>query len=291
MARIRTIKPEFYRNRRVWRAEQETGLPLRVAYPALWTCADREGRFKWEPEELKLDCLPYDDLDFSRVLDALAARGFIVRYEVGGDTFGWIPGFRRHQVINNRETASSLPEPPKIDNRSKDIPARDARDDDASATREPRATDLHERKGREGKGTGKEGEGKGTLELALGDASTVQEAFGLWNVLAQEIGLPSARLLTDKRERALRQRLAEAGGIDGWKAALEKVRASTFLCGGGGRPWRATLDFLLQQTSFARVLEGAYDDRGRPGEGSWLDQLRADVVAQGGLEVIEGEAA
>lgn len=113
MARIRSIKPDFFRHRRLYLAERDTGLPLRVAFAGLWTVADREGRFRWEPDELKLDCLPYDDVDFSRVLDALTTRGFLVRYASQGREYGFIPGFTRHQIINNRETASILPAPPE----------------------------------------------------------------------------------------------------------------------------------------------------------------------------------
>jgi hypothetical protein len=112
VARIRTIKPQFFRHRRLYLAEAESGLPLRVAFAGLWTCADREGRFKWEPEELKLDCLPYDELEFSRVLDALAERGFIFQYVLDDKEYGVIPGFKEHQVINIREATSQLPEPP-----------------------------------------------------------------------------------------------------------------------------------------------------------------------------------
>ena len=72
VARIRTIKPEFFRHAGLFDLEQETGLPLRVAFAGLWTAADREGRFAWKPRELKLDCLPFDLVDFSRVLDALS---------------------------------------------------------------------------------------------------------------------------------------------------------------------------------------------------------------------------
>ncbi|HEY5064766.1 MAG TPA: hypothetical protein VIJ04_08130 [Xanthobacteraceae bacterium] len=108
MSRIRTIKPEFFRHEELYEAEKECGLPLRVAYPALWTVADRDGRFRWRPRELKLDCLPYDDVDFVDVLAALEKAGFIVAYEVGGQRYGCIPSFPRHQVINQREASSKL---------------------------------------------------------------------------------------------------------------------------------------------------------------------------------------
>lgn len=114
MARIRSIKPEFFRHYDLWLAEKETGLPLRMAFVGLWCVADREGRFKWCPPQLKIEVLPYDELDFSRVLDALTTRGFVVRYRVDEVDYGYIPTFSKHQVINNRERASELPEPNKI---------------------------------------------------------------------------------------------------------------------------------------------------------------------------------
>lgn len=146
--RIRTIKPEFFTHERLFDLERETGLPVRLAYIGLWCAADREGRFKWEPRRLGVSIMPYDEVDFSRVLDALATRGFIVHYACDSREFGCIPSFSKHQVINNRERLSELPE------LSQSVEIEHI---DASGTREPR--DEHagkaEGKGREGKGIGK----------------------------------------------------------------------------------------------------------------------------------------
>lgn len=151
MARIRTIKPEFFRHDGLFQAEQETGLPLRLAFAGLWTACDREGRFEWRPKQLKLDCLPYDEIDFSRVLDALATRGFIVKYELSTGAYGYIPSWRRHQVINGRESPSKIPKPNEI----KEMPTRAERVEDACPTRHELA---------QGEG---EGEGKGNTSPAV----------------------------------------------------------------------------------------------------------------------------
>ncbi len=142
MARIRTIKPDFFRHEGLYEAERETGLPLRMAFAGIWTAADREGRFKWLPRQLKLDALPFDEVDFSRVMDALAARGHLIKYEVDGKVYGAIPSWRVHQVINNREAASELPAPPGDS-------TREARVADASGT--PLVRAPVEGKGKEGK--------------------------------------------------------------------------------------------------------------------------------------------
>jgi len=163
MARIRTVKPEFFRHRRLYLAEQETQLPLRVAFAGLWTVADREGRFKWEPEELKLDCLPYDDLDFSRVLHALTTRGFVVKYASNGREFGAIPGFLKHQVINNREAPSILPEPHQIIDITDEL------------TRAPRVTHASRTRHDLAQGEGKGREGNSSVPKGTADASILSQ--------------------------------------------------------------------------------------------------------------------
>ena len=80
MARIRTIKPKFFQHEQLFEAEENSGLPLRLAYVGLWTQCDREGRFEWRPRQLKLNILPYDNCDFSAVLSALESFGFVKRY-------------------------------------------------------------------------------------------------------------------------------------------------------------------------------------------------------------------
>jgi hypothetical protein len=112
VARIRTIKPEFFRNGALYRAERDTGLPLRIAFAGLWTSADRDGRFQWKPDELKLDALPHDDLDFEQVLVALERGDYVRSYMVDGKKFGYIPAWLKHQAINTREAQSAIPAPP-----------------------------------------------------------------------------------------------------------------------------------------------------------------------------------
>lgn len=111
MARIRTVKPELFRHELLFEAERKTRLPLRIAFVGLLTVADREGRFRWQPRVLKLDVLPFDDLDFGKVLDALCEYGFIVKYQVGSEQYAHIPSWRKHQQINSRESESAIPAP------------------------------------------------------------------------------------------------------------------------------------------------------------------------------------
>jgi len=110
-ARIRSIKPESLLDEKLWDGEQETGLPLFRAFCGLWCHADRSGRFAWRARPLKAGILPYWEGDFSRVLEALAERGFLVRYTVAGREYGLVRTFAKHQVVNQREAQSTLPGP------------------------------------------------------------------------------------------------------------------------------------------------------------------------------------
>lgn len=160
-SRIRTVKPELFRHEGLFEAEQESGLPLRLAFIGLFTVCDRDGIFRWQPRQIKLDVMPYDSHDFSRVLDALVTRGFVCRYACGSDEYGLIPTFPRHQVINNREKASSFPRVEQAEkvygNENNELPTQEARVNDASTTRHGNV--QGEGKGREGE---QEGEGEGT---------------------------------------------------------------------------------------------------------------------------------
>lgn len=104
MARIRTIKPEFFTS------EDIVGLTpfARLLYIALWCEADKEGRLVWKPRTFKIRYLPADDCDVQALCDELLSAGLVRLY---GDGFAVIPSFRVHQHINPRESESQLPDP------------------------------------------------------------------------------------------------------------------------------------------------------------------------------------
>lgn len=83
-------------------------------------------------------------------------------------------------------------------------------------------------------------------------------AAQLYNEMASRANLPKVQKLTEARKTKLRARLKDAGGIDGWTAALAHVESSTFLTGANRDGWKADLDFMLQESSFTKIMEGSY---------------------------------
>ncbi len=129
MARIRTIKPEFFTSEDIVSLS-----PLaRLFYVSLWCEADREGRLEWKPKTFKLRYLPGDDCSVDALGQELIDSGLVLLYEVDGKVYAEIPSFTKHQIINNRESESQIP----------------SRVPHASTTRQPRV--LAEGKGRKGK--------------------------------------------------------------------------------------------------------------------------------------------
>jgi hypothetical protein len=91
----------------------------------------------------------------------------------------------------------------------------------------------------------------------------VREAVAIYAQVAlrEETGWPGVQRLTSARISACRARLAEAGGIEGWRAAMERAARSGFLCGRNEKGWFADFDFFCQSKSFTKLMEGSYDDR------------------------------
>lgn len=129
MARIRTIKPEFFTS------EDIVGLSpfARLLYIALWCEADKEGRLVWKPTTFKLRYMPGDDCDMKDLCEEILSAGLARLY---GEGYAYIPAFKAHQHINPREADSLLPEPDASITRAPRVGTRQSRDSDAQVGRE-----------------------------------------------------------------------------------------------------------------------------------------------------------
>lgn len=112
MPRIRYIKPDFFFD------EDLADLPFehRLAYSGLWCQADREGRLEDSPKKLKAHIFPYDEVDMNKILNDLAKKPFVVRYELNGKKYLQIINFHKHQKPHHTEQDSKIP-PPNKNNR------------------------------------------------------------------------------------------------------------------------------------------------------------------------------
>lgn len=107
MARIRTVKPEF------WTDEKVVSLsPLaRLLFIGLWNFVDDEGRAAYSPARLKMQILPSDSADIAELLGEIRREKLIVVYTVDDKDYFQVCGFSKHQKVDRR-VSSKLPPPP-----------------------------------------------------------------------------------------------------------------------------------------------------------------------------------
>jgi hypothetical protein len=157
MARIRTVKPEFFEHEELQDLERDhAALKPMLVFAGLWGHCDKNGVFEWKPRVLKLRILPFLDYDIEQSLALLEGAGQLQSFEHEGKKFGVIPSFREHQRITGKEhdAPSKFPDPP-VNQRGN---TRGTNKVHTGETPEQHPG-AQEGKGREG---GKEGKGKGT---------------------------------------------------------------------------------------------------------------------------------
>lgn len=117
MARIRSIKPEF------WTDEKVVSLsPLaRLLFIGMWNFADDFGRGEYSPLRMKMQILPADSADIAELLGEIRREGLVEVYTVESKDYFAIRGFAKHQKVDHR-VASKHPAPPSSTNSPRNPP-------------------------------------------------------------------------------------------------------------------------------------------------------------------------
>ncbi len=220
-ARIRSVKPELFSHEGLFEIEMKYQLPIRLAYIALFTCCDRRGRFRWQPRRLKLDMMPYDDVDIGQILELFREHGYIQKYEdiSRGEIYGWIPSWENHQIINGREHESELPSIEEVIyrnnkylNQNKELLLERGTVIDGCFTRAPHVDDASTTQTQHGSGEGKGRERKGRegkrdhiveSSIRQRDEEPIQKIFEYWKKI---MGHPTSKL-DGKRKSIIRKAL------------------------------------------------------------------------------------
>ena len=108
MARIRTIKPEF------WEDEKLAKLPVyaRLLFIGTWNFADDNGALLANPVLMKSHIFPYEDIGISTIsewIDMLVENGMLIRTTYNGKDYLVIRKFLIHQKINRKSIRINIP--------------------------------------------------------------------------------------------------------------------------------------------------------------------------------------
>ena len=106
MARIRTIKPEFWKNELLGEMPPEFCL----LFIGLWNLADRRGFLEDRPKRIKAELFPYRHVDIENGLQLLC-NGFITRLLIDDIPYIKILNFEKHQHLHVKESESTVPAP------------------------------------------------------------------------------------------------------------------------------------------------------------------------------------
>jgi len=108
MARIRSIKPEFWTDEKVI----ELSFEARLLFIGLWNFCDEHGNTEGSSKRIKMQIFPADNLDIEKYLEEIRLIGFLSYYEVEGKKYIHINNFNKHQKVNEK-TAHKFPPPEK----------------------------------------------------------------------------------------------------------------------------------------------------------------------------------
>ena len=275
MARIRTIKPEFWSDKKV------ASWPLftRLLYIGLWTSADDHGRGSAEQARVAAELFPYDlSRDPSETLarvaagfETLAAEGRVTLYEVRGELFYEVARWKDHQRVDN---AGKPRFPTPLDQDAR--PYRDSRE---TCGEKP----LEQGTGNRDQGTGKESpNGDSCPEVC--DPQTPDEKIDEGSVVMvfQTNGNPKTWKLRSTR-------------VEGWKKAYpgvdidaELLKAEAWLQDNPSRRKTASgMPRFLGSWMSRRQNSGSVGQKGssKPTEKTWFQRyLDGEVSVDGPME-------
>ncbi len=289
MARIRTIKPEFFTSEQI----VECSASARLLFVGLWCFSDDGGVHPASVKRIKMEVFPGDDISAEQVqglIDELIRAKLIAEFEAGGESYWCVLGWKNHQKIDR----PTLKHPQLDDDEISRI--RRSLDDESTSPRRildeqsTRPRDGMEWNGRESNGREKTphtsanadgGEAEATAIVSTKPKSLIPDDDGdddppkaikpakpdsinpgdlvvAWN---RCVGLAPITSMTVNRKKSLRARSRDPIFRDNWQAAIQRVGTTVFCCGGGPRGWRADVDWFLRPDTIVQIMEGKYDDR------------------------------
>lgn len=260
MARIRSVKPEF------WTSEQivECSPNARLMFIGLWNFCDDYGVHPASIARIKMEVFPNDDFnsdDVRRMVAELIGKKLIVEYVIDGEQFWYVTGWDKHQKPDTKTGKWPRPDGTiggKIRRKSADHSPNEQRQD---ADHSPTDKVL------------------GSCSLVL-DSSSLdktlvgiktptpvcphQEIIDLYHELIP-VGT-QVREWTPARAKTLQARWREKPqrqNLEWWRKFFIYISESEFLTGRtqpapGRDPFVVSLDWIITSSKFTSIIEGKY---------------------------------
>ncbi len=234
MARIRTIKPEF------WTAEQlaSCSRDARLLFIGLWNFCDDGGVHPASAKRVKMEVFPGDDAEIALIeywIKELIFNGLLEEYAVDGKKYWHVISWSSHQKIDKPNYRHPKPEDAEKfdDHSSNDRRMVAEHSTNGCRTLDEHSTTIHPRNGMEGNGKEDIREVAGaTSAVGLDKNSTlaghddVQVVFAHWQ---QVMNKPKAKL-DDVRRRKIKAAL-KSFSVPDCQLAIDGCAQSDFHMG------------------------------------------------------------
>jgi hypothetical protein len=264
MARIRTIKPEFWEDEKIGILP----IPCRLFFIGCWNFADDFGVIKGNPTLLKSQIFPYDEnLRVSEVkkwIDALVNARMLIPIIHSGESYYIIRTFRSHQVLDNRYSKSYISKDKLLVSNIINKALGDNDDNTMCTQRDNNVITTEEKEmEKEKENNSIELSKKATLPSTT---PTKKETSIDYPMLVSYFNdnlsawLPRVEKITETRKHAIASRVKEHGKESIVKV-IELVSKSDFLTGRKpGVDWKCNFDWIFKKSNFIKILEGNYDN-------------------------------
>lgn len=205
MARIRTIKPEFWSDETVG----ECSPTARLLFIGTWNLADDHGNLQRSSKQIKAQLFPYDNIECEPLIRELLTADLLIEYEVEGKKYLHIKGFDKHQKVEKK----SAPRYP--------VYQQSARTPRVLPELSP--TSSGSSSGREGNGTGRERRQEGGLLTQPASGADIEAVKAIYPKRAGSEDWSTAR---KKLAAVLRSGVTIQDVIEGVRRYQEFCRAT-----------------------------------------------------------------
>lgn len=280
MARIRTIKPEFWTSSQVMSVSRSA----RLLFIGMFSFSDDGGNQPANTKTIKAQVFPGDDLselEINAMVSELIEVGLIEVYEVDYRWYWNIPTWKKHQRID--QATYRYPNPSGVidqnPNRRRGGSSNAQQVFGEHSQNAPQVFDA----GKERNGMDRKGEEvTDSIESVVNQASPALPGCPHGKILelyAKHLPeMPQPRSWDGQRAKDMRSRWrwvltakdtstgkqwadSEEAALKIFEAIFMLVARSDFLSGRSGKWGGADIGWLMKATNFNKVLEGNYDNR------------------------------
>lgn len=251
MARIRTIKPDFWEDEKIGKLP----IPCRLFFIGCWNFADDFGCIKGSVALLKSQIFPYDEnLRVSEVkkwIDALVDARMLIPIIHVEESYYYIRTFRSHQVLDSRYSKSYIGKEIVNDLINK---ALNSNNQDTTLTHSEHDVITTEEMEME-----KE---YNPPIIPQGDETERFDFNSFLDCFNQTFKgrLPVVTKMTTNRKKAVKCCISEYGK-ESIRTVYDNILSSSFLIGNNDKNWKCDFDWIFKSKNYIKILEGNYNGK------------------------------